>query len=153
MCFSLQTPPTIRRNGHGINYGTLPAMLESPTRDDYPNIVDDSHVSSYTMPHQRASSVSQSPTRASAASYRDASYQQHSVSSPCSRDTSPVKSLPRGTLPPTARSSFQAPSRRNRVFSSFGKGFLKIRNSGKWSTSAPNLGDSMLPCRMPCVGV
>ena len=61
--------------------------------------------------------------------------------SPSSREQTPVGSPSSAssggrTYAPAPQSS----GRKNRVLSSFGKGFLKFR-SGKWSSSAPNLGD------------
>ena len=52
--------------------------------------------------------------------------------------------------PHPAKAPSPAPStgqRKHRGFASFGKSFFKLR-SGKWSSSAPNLGDLSLPFQL-----
>ena len=45
----------------------------------------------------------------------------------------------------------QTTNRNKRGFRSFGKGFFKMRSGGKWSSSAPNLGDQLPLCsRLAC---
>ena len=146
----LQTPPTVKRRTNGSSqlpgqqpqgFGTLPKDVrlnslppKSPHRSNSaepppPNSAAATHTyernprNAGTAPHPRYHAKQQQQQQ----------QQQTFMSSP----PSPVGTL-RG-----ASSTSTMTRKQNRVFASFGKGLLKLRG-GKWSSSAPNLGDRQL---------
>lgn len=167
MCSSLQSPSSASRRGVPLQQPSNSGML-LPLRDPY----NSPPVHSLPPPSPRKPfSLTQSLNRHRfAANYRygggvpggdvieegvvhtraGGSAVQHSNTMPRSFGAQPLAPAVAGkapsdvtvvpNLPPPSRSKASG-AKKSKVFASLGKGFLRLR-SGKWASSAPNLGQS-----------
>lgn len=72
------------------------------------------------------------------------------VPAPQSPGSASSKSPTRTPSPGPSQTSTMPRNRKNKGFMSFGKGFFKL-GRGRWSSSAPNLGDSFCFCFVFCL--
>ena len=143
MCFFyFQTPPTVRR--HGTGYGTLPANLSPPNSptvgSEFLRAQSTSTISSTSArPPQGPGARKPPPHKSSPTRSRTTA----TGNSPNANNASNSNKDQASTMPRKTRGLGG--------FASFGKGLLKLR-TGKWSSSAPNLGDTDRVLSQPVTG-